>query len=137
MVDRITPSISDADQQAVTEARDVIDAAPVVTEPFSGWVLSGQFPAGRPRWEAPGVLVVSDVGPYEQRKLLLLNGAHSLMAYAATALGHETVFDAISDSQVRGWVEALWDDATACLDWPLPEVLDYRAALLGCIQHRR
>jgi len=137
MVDRITPNISDADRQAVTEAREVIDAAPVVTEPFSEWVLSGQFPAGRPNWEAAGVQVVSDVGPYEQRKLLLLNGAHSLMAYAATALGHETVFDAISDGQVRGWVEALWDDATSCLDLPLTEILDYRKALLGRFENPR
>lgn len=137
MVDRITPGISEADRAAVTQNLDVIDAAPVVTEPFSEWVLAGEFPAGRPQWEESGVQIVPDVVPYEQRKLLLLNGAHSLMAYAATALGHETVFDAISDPQVRGWVEALWDDASACLDLPATQVTDYRAALLNRFENPR
>src|SRR5699024_11842104 len=92
---------------------------------------------GRPTWEDAGVQIVSDVVPYEQRKLLLLNGAHSLMAYAGTAVGHETVADAINDPQVRGWVEALWDDATACLELPAAELSDYRRALLERFENPR
>ena len=137
MVDRITPGISDEDRDAVTAELSVTDASPVVTEPFSEWVLSGNFPAGRPQWEQAGVQIVENVEPYEQRKLLFLNGAHSLMAYAATALGHETVFDAISDEQVRAWVEALWDDAAACLDLPGTEISEYRKALISRFENKR
>jgi len=137
MVDRITPGITDEDRAEVREQLGVIDEAPVVTEPFSEWVLSGAFPAGRPQWEQSGAQIVDDVAPYEQRKLLLLNGAHSLMAYVGTALGHETVFDAISDPQVRGWVESLWDDAAACLDLPVAEITDYRRALLERFENER
>lgn len=137
MVDRITPGISDSDRAAVTDEFGIEDAAPVVTEPFSEWVMSGDFPAGRPQWQDAGVQIVADVAPYEQRKLLLLNGAHSLMAYAGTALGHETVFDAISDPQVRDWVESLWDDAACCLDLPAAEITDYREALLGRFENAR
>ncbi len=85
------------------------DAAPVPTEPFSEWVIQGTFAAGRPAWDAAGAHVVADVEPFEQRKLWLLNGAHSLLAYAGTVRGHETVADAIADPVLRGWVEEWWD----------------------------
>ena len=63
----------------------------MVAEPFSNWVLSGEFPAGRPRWEDAGAVFVADIEPYENRKLWLLNGAHSLLAYAGQLRGHTTV----------------------------------------------
>src|SRR5699024_1696990 len=88
MVDRITPGTTETDRELVREQRGVADAAPVVTEPFSEWVIAGEFPAGKPAWEDVGAQLVEEVGPYEQRKLLLLNGAHSLLAYAGSVLGH-------------------------------------------------
>ena len=53
-VDRITPATTDADRALVESATGLYDAAPVVCEPFSDWVLCGQFPAGRPEWERAG-----------------------------------------------------------------------------------
>ena len=105
MVDRITPGTTDADREAVTEAQGYIDASPVPTEPFSEWVVPGEFPAGRPAWADAGARVVDDVTPYEQRKLWLLNGSHSMLAYAGSIRGHETIDAAIADPDCRGWVE--------------------------------
>ena len=82
MVDRITPAPIDADRSRAAELTGFDDRAPVVTEPFTEWVLSGGFPAGRPTWEDAGARFVDDVTPYEERKLWLLNGGHSLLAYA-------------------------------------------------------
>jgi fructuronate reductase len=101
-----------------------------VTEPFTEWVLQGDFPAGRPAWEAGGARFVTDVGPYEQRKLWLLNGGHSLLAYAGSALGHETVAQAAADPHCRAWLDQWWDEAAPHLPLPAAEVADYRAALL-------
>jgi fructuronate reductase len=103
----------------------------VPTEPFSEWVIQGAFPAGRPAWDDAGARIVEDVVPFEQRKLWLLNGSHSLLAYAGTILGHETVADAISDPVCRSWVEAWWDEASSHLPLPAGEVAEYRAALLA------
>src|SRR3954454_19141247 len=83
MVDRITPRTSEDDRRAVEQATGLLDHCPVVTEPFTEWVLHGAFPAGRPAWHEAGASFVDDVTPFEQRKLWLLNGAHSLPAYAA------------------------------------------------------
>jgi fructuronate reductase len=130
MVDRITPATTDEHRASVLAATGFEDAAPVPTEPFSEWVIQGEFPAGRPAWDAAGARIVADVLPFEQRKLALLNGSHSLMAYAATILGHETVADAIGDARVQGWVEQWWDEACAHIPLPADELTAYRAALL-------
>lgn len=81
--------------------------------------------------EDAGARIVEDVVPFEKRKLWLLNGSHSLLAYAGTILGHETVADAIADPVCRAWVEAWWDEATAHLPLPEAEIADYRSALLA------
>ncbi|WP_256842006.1 mannitol dehydrogenase family protein [Ornithinimicrobium cryptoxanthini] len=128
MVDRITPRGTDEDRDTVGELLQVDDPQVVVTEPFAEWVLAGEFPRGRPEW--PGAQFVDDVSKHEQRKLWLLNGSHSLMAYGASILGHETVSSAIGDDTVRGWVEQWWDVAAAHLEVDADEVVAYRQALV-------
>jgi len=130
MVDRITPATTAEHRAAVRAALGVADAAPVPTEPFAEWVIQGEFPAGCPDWVDAGARIVPDVVPFERRKLALLNGSHSLLAYAATIAGHETVADAIADPRCRGWVEQWWDEACAHLPLPADELDAYRGALL-------
>lgn len=137
MVDRITPRTTDEDRARVAEQTGIDDPALVVTEPFSEWVLAGDFVAGRPAWEDRGARFVDDVVPHEARKLTLLNGSHSLLAYAGSIRGHETVFDAISDEVVLGWVNEFWDDAVKHLTLPEQELADYREALLARYRNPR
>ena len=108
MVDRITPRTAPEDVVAVSEGTGLRDDAPVVTEPFREWVLSGTFLAGRPRWEDAGATFADDIVPFEHRKLWLLNGGHSLLAYAGAIRGHDTVADAVADEVVRGWLLQWW-----------------------------
>lgn len=130
MVDRITPRTTEEDVRAVAEQTGWHDAVPVVTEPFAEWVLSGDFPAGRPAWDAVGARFVDDVHPYETRKLLLLNGGHSLLAYAGGARGHDTIAAAVADPVCRNWLEQWWDAAARYVPLPAADVAAYRAALL-------
>lgn len=136
-IDRITPATDDdllADVEKQTGHRD---AAPVVTEPFASWVIEGEFPAGRPEWERAGVEFVDDIEEFERRKLWLLNGSHSLMAYYGQLRGHATVAEAIGDEQVRGRVEALWDEAAHHLSAPELKVPEYRASLVERFENPR
>jgi len=137
MVDRITPATTDTDREIVAEHQGYRDESPVPTEPFSEWVISGSFPAGRPGWESAGAKVVADVGPYEQRKLTLLNGSHSLLAYAGSIRGHESIDAAIADPTCLGWVEAFWDEAELHLTLTGTQIADYRAALLERFRNPR
>jgi fructuronate reductase len=130
MVDRITPATTDEDRKLVEETCGYIDAYPVATEPFTEWVISGTFPAGRPRWESSGATLVDDVEPFEQRKLWLLNGSHSMLAYAGSIRGHQTIDEAIADDDCRSWVDAFWDEASRHLSLPAEDITRYRQALL-------
>jgi fructuronate reductase len=130
MVDRITPVTTDDDRALVEQACRYVDAYPVPTEPFSEWVVSGAFPAGRPRWEEAGATLVDDVEPFEKRKLSLLNGSHSMLAYAGSIRGHQTIDEAIADPACKSWVETFWDEASRHLTLPASHIADYRTALL-------
>jgi fructuronate reductase len=130
MVDRITPGTTDEDRALVQRACGYVDAYPVATEPFSEWVVSGGFPAGRPRWEEAGATLVAEVGPFEQRKLWLLNGSHSMLAYAGSIRGFSTIDEAIADPGCRSWVEMFWDEASRHLTLTAADIAEYRAALL-------
>lgn len=137
MVDRITPRATEEDRHRVAEATGIDDPALVVTEPFTEWVLSGEFAAGRPTWEDAGARFVDDIQPHETRKLWLLNGSHSLMAYAGSILGHSTVAEAIADGRVLDWVNQWWDVAGGHLELPNEEISDYREALLARYRNAR
>ena len=129
-IDRITPATTDEFVAEVARATGREDAVPVVTEPFASWVIEGSFPAGRPAWERAGAQFVADIAPFERRKLWLLNGAHSLMAYLGQLRGHTTVAEAIADREIRHHVELLWDDAAEHLTAPGLDITAYRRALL-------
>jgi fructuronate reductase len=135
-VDRITPRVEARDLAEVAAMTGRIDEAPVIAEPFSDWVLSGEFPSGRPAWETAGAAFVADLEPYELRKLWMLNGAHSLLACAGLLRGHVTVAEAIADPECRSAVERLWDEDAR----NLPEELgleQYRAGLVERFSNAR
>lgn len=126
-VDRITPRVEPAELARLTARYG--DAAPVVAEDFSDWVISGEFPAGRPAWETAGARFTVDLEPWEARKLWLLNGAHTILACLGPLRGHDLVSEAISDEVCRDAVEHFWDDAQRSLPGGLG-LPAYRHALL-------
>jgi fructuronate reductase len=127
-VDRITPRTTAADAERLNAQQEWVDAAPVVTEPFRDWVLSGSFPTGRPAWEQAGARFVDDIEPWERRKLWLLNGAHTLLSFGGLLRGHKTIAQAIADPALSAMVDMFWDEASAQLPAGL-SVASYRAAL--------
>ena len=123
MVDRITPATTDAIR--VSSA----DPMAVPTEAFREWVLEDNFAAPRPNW--PDVQFVQDVRPHELRKLRILNGAHSFLAYAGLAQGYSYVHEAIADPYMRSRTKQLMMEAGATLPSDMrDQVPDYANALL-------
>jgi mannitol 2-dehydrogenase len=97
MVDRITPTTTQADVAELSDEFDVDDACPVVCEPFSQWVLEDAFVDGRPALEKADVQLTSDVEPYERMKLRLLNAGHQAIAYNGHLCGYVYAHEAASD----------------------------------------
>ncbi|MFC7619779.1 mannitol dehydrogenase family protein [Microlunatus sp. GCM10028923] len=129
MVDRITPATTPDDLVVAKQLTGWDDQVPVVTEPFSEWVITDDFPAGRPAWHTAGVRLVDDVEPYEQRKLWLLNGAHSLLAYYGLQRGLATIAEAMDDPACVATMEDVWRDAAAVLPFQEAEITEATEAL--------
>ena len=137
MVDRIVPATTDADRALVAERLGVEDAWPVMTEPFTQWVVEDRFPAGRPAFETVGVEMVADVEPYELMKLRMLNGAHSAIAYLGYLAGRETVADVMAETAFARFVHALMtEEVMATLDVPGADLPAYRDALIARFRNR-
>lgn len=131
MVDRIVPATTDADREAVADTLGLEDAWPVITEPFSQWVIEDRFPAGRPRFEEAGAQMVADVAPFETMKLRMLNGAHSTLAYLGYLAGFETVAEAIADDDLKGLVTAMMsEEIIPTLEVPDTDLGAYREQLI-------
>lgn len=132
MVDRITPAPTDETRAEAARLTGRIDLAAVETEPFFQWVIEDDFPLGRPAWEAGGALFVDEVAPYEEMKLRMLNGSHSLLAYAGFHAGKRYVRDAIADPALSALVRRHLDAAAGTLP-PLPgiDLADYAEALVA------
>lgn len=130
MVDRIVPKTTDEDRARIAISLGVDDAWPVMTEPFSQWVIEDWFAGPRPRWEEVGATIVSEAEPYENAKLRMLNGTHSSLAYLGAVAGHVTVDEAIADAGLANFIGSMMrDEIEPTLSRPgLPE---YRADLLA------
>lgn len=131
MVDRIVPATTESDLRLVSETMGVIDAWPVVTEPFTQWVVEDRFPMGRPPFENAGVQLVADVRPFEFIKLRMLNGSHSLLAYLGYLGGYAHVNEAIADPALRTLIhEFMTDEVMSTLPADVRDLAVYRDALL-------
>ncbi|MGJ6980704.1 mannitol dehydrogenase family protein [Aestuariimicrobium soli] len=106
MVDRIVPGTTDRTRARVAELLGVDDRVPVPAERFSMWVLEDSFPAGRPHWEAAGAVFSSEVDRFEDLKLLVLNGMHSLISYTGALAGAVTIPEAWALDWVKAAVHA-------------------------------
>jgi mannitol-1-phosphate/altronate dehydrogenase len=132
MVDRITPHTTPDERVAVARGLGVPDRWPVVTEPFSQWVVEDRFCAGRPPLDRVGVRFVADVAPYELMKTRLLNAGHCALGYLGRLAGHVHTHEAMADPVLRDYLARLLDEEVSPL---LPvidgmDTADYRRTLL-------
>jgi fructuronate reductase len=118
VVDRIVPATTAVDRSDVASFLGMDDEGPVVTEPFSQWVLHDNFAARRPAWESAGAIFTKDVAPYEALKLRLLNGSHSALAYLGLLAGYEYVAEFLEVDAVTAYVRALMAETVATLTVP-------------------
>ena len=109
MVDRITPATVDSDREVLREQFNVDDQWPVVCEPFTQWIIEDKFLTGRPPWEKVGVQFVSDVLPYENMKLRLLNAGHSILGILGALHGYSTIDEAANDKDFKEFLRSFMD----------------------------
>ena len=132
MVDRITPVTTMEDIAEVAERFNIDDAWPVMTEPFTQWVVEDHFSCGRPAYERVGVQMTHDVAPYELMKLRLLNASHQALCYFGRLAGYRYKHEAMRNPLFPTFLmNYMTREATPTLR-PAPGVdfADYRHTLI-------
>ena len=122
MVDRITPVTTPEERDAVAASTGVDDRWPVITEPFSQWVVEDDFCNGRPPLEEVGVQLTDDVTPYETMKTRLLNASHCALGYLGYLAGYRTIDEVMADDAFRAYLEHLMRDEIVPLLPPVPGI---------------
>jgi fructuronate reductase len=131
MVDRIVPETTDTDRASVASALGMTDAWPVITEPFTQWIVEDRFSAGRPDFASVGVQLVADVTPFEHMKLRLLNASHSALAYLGYLAGYETIAATMTNDRFAALARQVMADAAPTLEMPAgTDLAGYSASLL-------
>jgi fructuronate reductase/mannitol 2-dehydrogenase len=132
MVDRITPHTRPEERARVARRNGVDDNWPVITEPFSQWVIEDAFCNGRPPLDSVGVRFVADVADYELMKTRLLNASHSALGYLGSLAGHTRIDQVMTEPVFADYVARMMDvEVTPLL--PQPDGVDlaeYKRTLL-------
>lgn len=129
LVDRIVTGFPRDSFDEVCQQLGYVDNLVDTAEPFGLWVIesgrdiSAEFPldqAGLP------VVFTDDQTPYRERKVRILNGAHTGSVLAAYLCGFEFVGQMMKDSLMRKYVETLViDEIVPTVKLPREEVLAF------------
>lgn len=122
MVDRITPATSDLDIQAFEEDYGVKDNCLVVAESYFQWVIAADSQSVLYPLAQVGVEFVDDVHPYEEMKLCILNGGHTLTGLLGDALGYTLINKAVKDNTISRVYDRYIYDAVIPVLTPIPNV---------------
>ncbi|MEE3650566.1 MULTISPECIES: mannitol dehydrogenase family protein [unclassified Brenneria] len=132
MVDRIVPAITPDSLAKITQVIGGIqDPVGIACEPFRQWVIEDNFVAGRPAWEKVGAELVTDVLPYEEMKLRMLNGSHSFLAYLGYLAGYQYIDECMQDRDyVRAARQLMLDEQATTLHVEHVDLDAYAESLL-------
>jgi len=129
LVDRIVTGYPRGEAEALNEANGYIDNAIDTGECFGFWVIEGPQSIvkelGLDKTKLP-IIVVDDHTPYKQRKVRILNGAHTSFVLSAYLKGFDIVRDCMNNDGVRGFMEeTIYDEIIPTLSLPEQELKDF------------
>ena len=126
LVDRIVTGYPRSEAAAINEANGYEDMVLDTGEVFGFWVIEG------PEWlneELPfakaglPVIITDNHKPYKQRKVRILNGAHTSMVLGAYLAGQDIVRDCMADDVICGFMnKAIYDEIIPTLTLPKDEL---------------
>lgn len=134
LVDRIVTGYPGAEASALTTSLGYEDRLLDTAEVFHLWVIEG--PAGL-RSELPlveaglDVVWTEDMTPYRERKVRILNGAHTAMVLAAYLDGKNIVRECLEDPTFKRFLEhCIHDEIFPTLDLPKHDLESFASAVI-------
>lgn len=134
LVDRIVTGYPRDEAEELCKEFGYQDDLIVTGEPFALWVIesdkdiSEELPL--PKAGLP-VIFTDDHHPYKQRKVRILNGAHTSFVLASYLCGNDIVLQSMHDDLILNFIKAtIFDEVIPTLTLPKQDVIDFANAVL-------
>ena len=134
LVDRIITGYPREEDAKLWEEWGYKDELIVTGEPFALWVIecpkdiSGELPldkAGLP------VIYTDNQKPYKQRKVRILNGAHTSFVLASYLAGNDIVLESMKDETVFNFMKTtIFEEVIPTLTLPKQDLIDFAEAVI-------
>lgn len=134
LVDRIVTGYPKDEIDVLWEELGYKDELIVTGEPFALWVIEAPqnvgeelplFKAGLP------VIYTDDHHPYKQRKVRILNGAHTSFVLASYLCGNDIVLESMQDKLILEYInKILYDEIIPTLTLPKEDCEEFARAVL-------
>ena len=135
LVDRIVTGYPKDEAADLCKEFGYEDNLIVTGEPFALWViespkdLSDELPL--PTVGLP-VIYTEDHHPYKQRKVRILNGAHTSFVLASYLCGNDIVLQSMEDELILNFIKGtLFDEVIPTLTLPKDELMEFADAVLA------
>lgn len=129
LVDRIVTGYPREDAEQIFKDLGYEDQLLVTAEPFGLWVIESEkditeeFPL--PKAGLP-VIFTDNQKPYKQRKVRILNGAHTSFVLASYLAGNDFVLESMQDELIRNFMEhTIFDEVIPTLTLPKEELIQF------------
>lgn len=136
LVDRIVTGYPKDEIAALETELGYEDKLIVTGEPFALWVIESEK-ADTVRAEFPldkaglPVIFTGNLQPYRERKVRILNGAHTSTVLAAYLAGLDTVGEMMNDKTMRAFIEkVVYDDLAPYVPLPEEEVKEFADSVM-------
>lgn len=133
LVDRIVTGFPRDEKESMWESFGYEDNLIVTGEPFALWVIESEkeiehelplTKAGLP------VVFTDNQKPYKQRKVRILNGAHTSFALASYLAGNDTVLESMQDGLIHDFMtKTIYDEIIPTLDLSKKDLLSFADAV--------
>ncbi len=134
LVDRIVTGYPRENIEEEWERLGYEDRTLVTGEPFALWVIESDRDISRelPLPEAGLPVIFTDnQKPYKQRKVRILNGAHTSFVLASYLCGNDIVKESMEDPDIRNFMEkTIFDEVIPTLTLPEEELKTFAEAVI-------
>jgi len=140
LVDRIVPGFPRDEKEQICEKLGYDDDLLDTAEPFALWVIESEkdireeLPLDQALKNKKGmdIIFTDNQKPYKQRKVRILNGAHTSFVLASYLMGHDTVKESMDDELVRDFMnETIQEEIIPTLTLPKQELEAFAKAVVN------
>ncbi len=135
LVDRIVTGYPRATEQEEWEKLGYEDRIMVTGEPFALWVIESDKDISK-EFDLPGaglpVVFTDDHHPYKQRKVRILNGAHTSFVLASWLCGNNIVRESMEDADIRDFMnQTIFEEVIPTLTLPKDELCAFAGEVVN------